>query len=322
MAGLFGFIRVLLVLIGLTISALLALGRFPDSNFKFEKYGHFVPQMFFALTIVLVVLFLFGFYGKRFKLTLILIPFWFFAGYLIMTPYFSYTGIKGKANNSKKTYTLLTYNSNMKDGSALVGLVKELAPDYIVVTEFSPKAKLIMDGLRKEYPSSYSRAQGGHDGIGIYSKHKAEFSMTLITEEGVSMPVVTAKVSPEGEDENDLTLLGFRAVSPHSQKLYSARNRTIEKAADMTSETEGAAMLTGDFNSTPYTPILRSVKDNEKLHFGASPFCTTWPTNRSRIYLIQIDNCLVNDNIRIISSRRGEKLDSDHYPLIIEFQVK
>jgi endonuclease/exonuclease/phosphatase (EEP) superfamily protein YafD len=60
---------------------------------------------------------------------------------------------------------------------------------------------------------------------------------------------------------------------------------------------------------------LRSVRDG----FG---ILATWPTFMGpRWMMIPIDHCFVSNDIRVVSASVGERIGSDHLPLIVELEL-
>ena len=80
------------------------------------------------------------------------------------------------------------------------------------------------------------------------------------------------------------------------------------------------AIVAGDFNMTPYSPVFRKfagiagLKDSRD-GFGWQP---SWPTFFPPLW-IPIDHVLVSPDIQVLMRRTGSYIGSDHYPVVAQF---
>jgi endonuclease/exonuclease/phosphatase (EEP) superfamily protein YafD len=75
----------------------------------------------------------------------------------------------------------------------------------------------------------------------------------------------------------------------------------------------------GDLNMTVWSPYYKSFVEKTKLHntrtgFGILP---TWPA-QSPLLFIPLDHCLVSEDIKVLHTRTGRNVGSDHLPLITD----
>ena len=315
-------IRMLLFVFGSLVALFLVLGRFPGLYWKLDQFSHFVPQYAFLLGGVILLLFLLGLPGKRFLLMWILLPFWCYSLYLFLPHFLKCREGMEMEDPGKTIFRLRELNvmCDYSDRSDLAELVSGEEPDFIVFTEYSPSAHRSMSEKEiSKYPWHYEIYDGDHTGIGVFSRYPAEFSVEQISE----MPIVRMEADC-GEGEGKFTLFAFRATSPRREYLYHLRNEVVRSAETWASALNTPAMMTGDFNATAYSPLMRLIESRGKMRFGASPWLYTWPALKKgwSPFLIQIDHCMVNDGIRVLRVRRCQKVKSDHYPVLIEFQIK
>jgi endonuclease/exonuclease/phosphatase (EEP) superfamily protein YafD len=124
-------------------------------------------------------------------------------------------------------------------------------------------------------------------------------------------------------DGSRLTIVGVHPPPPKSARMTAQRNQHMEALAAFTSQQEGAVLVCGDLNLTPWSPtFLRTLKKG-KLHdstrgFGLQP---TWPVENF-LSRVPIDHCLHSEGLRIVNRSVGPAFGSDHFPLIIDFSVK
>jgi endonuclease/exonuclease/phosphatase (EEP) superfamily protein YafD len=81
----------------------------------------------------------------------------------------------------------------------------------------------------------------------------------------------------------------------------------------------------GDLNASLWSPVYLDFAKQTKLTnvrqgFGLLP---TWPTFMGFNWLmIPIDHCLVSSDICVVNAQTGERIGSDHLPLIVELKIK
>jgi endonuclease/exonuclease/phosphatase (EEP) superfamily protein YafD len=78
-------------------------------------------------------------------------------------------------------------------------------------------------------------------------------------------------------------------------------------------------VLAGDFNTTPWAPGYRALLSTGLDDDGRTR--TSWPAFLP-FALIPIDHVLVSPQLQVISKRRGPRLGSDHYPIVVELRLR
>src|SRR5262245_21747420 len=130
--------------------------------------------------------------------------------------------------------------------------------------------------------------------------------------QGLSVRVTTAA--------GPLTIVGVHPSVPIIPLAQRARDETSRVAFARTREAGASALLVGDFNTTPWSPLVRDAAADERLrraHLGAaSTWASPWP-----ILGLPIDHAFAANDARI-SARVGPGIGSDHLPLLIDVQVR
>ncbi|MGE0044358.1 MAG: endonuclease/exonuclease/phosphatase family protein [Hyphomonadaceae bacterium] len=88
-------------------------------------------------------------------------------------------------------------------------------------------------------------------------------------------------------------------------------------AARAASAGERPALLLGDFNATPWSPLLSDITRTglRRARCGA-PFASTW-RSPDPIFGLPIDHAFVGEGLGVVSCRVGPGIGSDHRPLLI-----
>ena len=117
-------------------------------------------------------------------------------------------------------------------------------------------------------------------------------------------------------------VLSTHPLGPTSQERADLRDAQLEFAADWARSAEGAYLVVGDFNATPWSAPFRSlVSDtglrNSQIGFGLQP---SFPATSTALVRVPIDHLLHSDAIVVRDRRLGPDLGSDHFPLIVDLQ--
>jgi endonuclease/exonuclease/phosphatase family metal-dependent hydrolase len=124
--------------------------------------------------------------------------------------------------------------------------------------------------------------------------------------------------------QNKISLLSIHPRAPIRSGHFKKRNDMLAWAADRMKELESPKICIGDLNSSPWSPYYQELQKQTQLldvrtGFGLLP---SWPTFMGlKALMIPIDHCLVSSDFRILGVRTGERVGSDHLPLIVDLTV-
>lgn len=200
----------------------------------------------------------------------------------------------------------------------LLDLVSAEQPDVILLQEFSPAWRDATQSLKSDYPFSYAETRDDPFGIAMFSRISLD-SVSHVNSPPMGYPTIVAVMTVSGET---VTLINTHAAIPVAGSLFDARNEQIDSIVDIASTIKGAVILTGDLNLSLWSRRYRLLEEdtglsNTRRGFGVVP---TWPTFMP-FAMIPIDHALVSDGIRTVETRTGNRIGSDHLPLIIELAI-
>ncbi len=200
--------------------------------------------------------------------------------------------------------------------SKIMPMIRSENPDLVVLLEVGKTTAKELEVLRDILPYSIAHQDVDIDGAVIYSKFPLE--NTSIKSLGGGRKSVLADIRIQGK------VISIIAVHPSNAigKIYvEERNRQLEAIANYTAAVKNP-LLVGDFNITMWSPYYRRMVEKAKLHntrqgFGILP---TWPTFRPILY-IPIDHCFVSRDAKVLKTRAGSEVGSDHLPLITDLWI-
>ena len=206
-----------------------------------------------------------------------------------------------------------------RDYGSFVDAVRRERPDAIVLQELTDKWWAGVSELRHEFPHHYAIPRKGGSGIGILSRYPLEHAELLGFDDSLQ-PGIVARLDVEG---TPLTVLAIHPPTPLRAAKLAFRNKQLVESAARMRETEGAKVLIGDLNTSPWSPYFLDLVRESGLRDAraGSGVWPTWPAPLPPFMKIPIDHCLVGEGVRVDRIRAGEWLGSDHLPLVVDVAI-
>ena len=303
--GLLGFLATLLVVVNL-----LPLGA--RLTWLLELTTHFRLQ-YLAVTAVLLALLALR---RRWGACALLAA----AGAVSLLPVLPYVPrALPQASTAAEPLKLLTVNVSFRQFSArrLLEIIRESAPDVVVVQELTPHAESVLKDLDTAFPYYRKFTADGPTGIGLWSRHELEGEEVFALGR---VPAIEAQVkAPAGA----FTVIGVHLSAPTSPRRAEARNQELVELVARGAAVAGPLAVAGDFNVSPYSPYFTQWLDMSGLTDSRRnrTLSTSWPTMLPWAG-IPIDHVAVNSGFDIVSHRRLPNFDSDHYGLLVELALR
>lgn len=220
---------------------------------------------------------------------------------------------------------LLLINVNVhrlkKARRRLVACIERHQPDVVIVQEINQEWASALQGLVQQYPFFEVLPRNDGSGIALYSRHSCEH-LPLALPEGDARPGLLVKLDVNGVS---VCLLSIHPRAPIRRGHFELRNQMLASATAYLQDLPGPKICVGDLNASPWSPFFQDLAQQTNLisvrqGFGVLP---SWPTFMGPKWLmIPIDHCLVSRDIRVVSARTGERIGSDHLPLIVESEIQ
>ncbi len=213
---------------------------------------------------------------------------------------------------------LLNVNSANTSYDAVVSLIQEFDPDFVVLEEINSAWDAATSALHSAYPHRRSVPREDNFGIKLMSK-RPMLSSDIVYLDGAEVPTVIATFDISGQT---LMVMGTHPVPPVGAQYAAFRNEHLAAVAARMTSTTGPRLLLGDLNVTPWSPYFGDLLEDSGLRNASQGrgFSTTWPTFFWPLR-IQLDHCLHSADIQIVDKRIGQHVGSDHLPVQIEFRV-
>ncbi len=214
---------------------------------------------------------------------------------------------------------LANVNAENRDFQRIRDLIATADPDIVVLLEATPWLLDRLRDLDQRYPHRLAEPRDDLFGIALFSRHPLVQGQIIRFDDKTSPPVIVATISAAARP---LTLIGAHLWPPVSAEWAEGRNRQLRALADRVRQSQTPSLVLGDLNLSPWSPwFARLLADSglrdSRRGRGIQP---SWPAGWPPLW-IPIDHALFSEGIRIRQREIGPAIGSDHYPIIVDFQV-
>ena len=308
----------LAAMIGMTcLSVLLTLGAaFGQYDCRLDLLSHFRPWYFLIELIALCIFFSLRQY-KWVAITSIFL----IANSIPLIPLYYPQKAEGETAHRLK---LMQFNvcAPAKDYAPLSHYLLQEKPDLVVLEECGERCfqNLNRDKMFTYYPHAYRKTPLRHRLV-VLSK----FPIT-----GATNPIFFADPAIElltiDFKKNPINLLVMHSTRPSSGKRYYENQiEQFRQIGQIAAKSKFPFLMAGDLNVSPWNYsfnqlIKKSHLKNSMDGFGFQPSFPIFVSRYNTFPLIPIDHVLVSKQFQVLSRRTGQRLQSDHLPVIVELR--
>ena len=200
-----------------------------------------------------------------------------------------------------------------RDRARVIGFVRATRPDVLVVTELNDFWVRALDAVAADFPIRRLEPRDSHYGIALMSR----LPLTILDDKPAGAHAVVARLP-----QPRLTIVGTHAFPPLSPQLLLRRNQEFAALAAFVRRQAEPVVLVGDLNSSSWSPAFRDLlRDaglrDTRLGRGVQ---STWPAWLPMVQ-IPIDHALVSPGVRVHGRFVGDRVGSDHLPVVLDFSV-
>jgi endonuclease/exonuclease/phosphatase (EEP) superfamily protein YafD len=196
-------------------------------------------------------------------------------------------------------------------------MIREVNPDVLVMQELTPSTAAALTDLDTEFAHHLKFPADGPYGIALWSHHELEGAQLFALGR---LPAIEARVlAPSGS----FAVFGVHLSAPTTPRRAAARNEELRQLAARSAAVDGALLVAGDFNLSPYSPRFSDWLDASGLTDTrrGRTLSVSWPTLLP-IVGIPIDHVAVSSEFQILSHRRLPDFGSDHYGVLVELALR
>ena len=297
---------------GAIVSALTAAGFASGLWRPFELMSHFRAQYFLCLALAAIALAV-----LRRRITAAVFAAFALVNLAVLLPLYVGGERRARRPDTLRAMTMNIHTAN-RDVGSVRRAIRESAPDFLLLQEVNDRWLADLDELRATYPHVLAEPREDNFGIALFSK--LPFRTVRITYVGqAKVPSVLAELAAPG---GVFTVFGTHPLPPSGWGCSRLRNRQLAAIPAALAQVTTPIVLMGDLNVTRFSVYFDRLLEASGLHDSAlgHGYQATWPTHRP-MFLIPIDHCLHSPDIGIVDRQVGPQVGSDHYPLIVDFNL-
>jgi endonuclease/exonuclease/phosphatase (EEP) superfamily protein YafD len=230
-----------------------------------------------------------------------------------------YLGSPGESAAGAPGIRVMSFNllSNNENFGEVIAFIEASAPDLVFLYEASRPWEVAMGSAAFDYEVIRGRSDNLIFGTLVLARDEVG-AVSFGFAEGQPR-AISLQYRPEGWPV-DVKVLSSHPLAPTSEERAGLRDAQLGFAADWAAEQEGAFLVVGDLNASPWSwPFRRLVADgslrNSQIGFGLQP---SFPATSNVLLRVPIDHLLHSDALIVTNRRLGEPLGSDHFPLLVD----
>lgn len=233
-----------------------------------------------------------------------------------LAPYWSPLEPPAQASVAER-WSLLSWNVNSKSVQWAVAsaVIRQADADLVLIQELNHEGVPAVAAMADLYPHRLLEPHSGNFGMGILSKTPLRSPWTHHVGD-YAFPLMEVKVEALGRV---IQVWNLHPVPPAGEHNSQQRDAYLEEVVRRASK-EGALVVAGDFNAAPWSRGYRSIADG--LHLSDSAYgrglSPTW-FGMGALWQLPIDHALFRGGLRVVERKVGDRLDSDHSPILVVF---
>lgn len=213
---------------------------------------------------------------------------------------------------------LMNVNSQMGDPKRVAEAIRRIDPDFVVLEEVNSRWITDLADTLARYPHSQLTPRDDNFGIALLSRLPLGSRRTVYIGPASAPSIIAEIETPQGM----CTVLATHPLPPIGSEYAAYRNAQFVALPAEVRKAIHPVLLFGDLNCSPWSPHFARLLADSGLKDSTRGWGvqSSWPAD-NWLLRIPIDHCLYSPSIRITRRGIGPDVGSDHFPLIVEFQL-
>lgn len=310
-----------IIIVGINVFFFFILLSTLVSIYPFELFVSLLPYLL-AVSLFLFILELMSIkvyeLGKKLGIVIILFsilcliyPTYIFVNQALISP-----SVKIESKNTLKVTFQNKYYLN-PDMEGLTKQTKDLDADIIGFAEVNDisEYKKYLD----KYPYVFNTKLETLMGVVIFSKYELKDSEALNASKDGDMnhsPYIKTKVVMP--DKSEVNLLMVHLIAPTGSGFTKLKGDALDILYSKVDKLEGKTIVIGDFNTTPYSPQISSLRNSSKFYSASKGkgILDTW--EGPSFLKFQLDQAYLSNNMKVDKFEVRDTVGSDHHLIFLE----
>lgn len=235
-----------------------------------------------------------------------------------------YLGSPGESHPDAEVIRVMTFNllSTNEEYGEVVEFIEANQPDVVLLHESSLPWEAAMESSGLPYDVVKARSDDLIFGTlvlihqSIDTSNVASFGFAETAARAVAISL------EDGEWPAPVSILSSHPLAPTEGERAALRDAQLGFAANWAAGQQGAYIVTGDLNATPWSWPFRNLiavgrLRNSQVGFGLQP---TFAANSTALFRVPIDHLLHSEGLVVRNRALGPPLGSDHFPLMVDLE--
>jgi endonuclease/exonuclease/phosphatase (EEP) superfamily protein YafD len=232
-----------------------------------------------------------------------------------------YLGSPGEQVDGAPRIRVLSFNllSNNERYNEVIEYIEGVDADLVFLHEASRPWEVALDSAGLEYEIIRGRSDNLIFGTLVLVRDAVE-AVSYGFAEGQPR-AIALEYQPEGWPA-PVNVLSTHPLAPTTSERAKLRDAQLAFAGEWAGEQQGAFVVVGDLNASPWSWPFRRLAStgglrNSQIGYGLQP---SFPAHSNVLVRVPIDHLLHSDVLRTRDRRLGPALGSDHFSLIVDLE--
>jgi endonuclease/exonuclease/phosphatase (EEP) superfamily protein YafD len=210
------------------------------------------------------------------------------------------------ATAGEHSFSVLTLNTwdSLDNLKPLARYLATAPADIVILSEFGPPKRPLLDELRGVYPHQTDCAAEWECSLALLSR--------IPFEAGGASRVAGGGPAFVWARAGEVTVIGTHLYRPSRSPSQHARE--VQALGDFIRRIEGAVVLAGDLNTSPWSNSFRTLRAETGLA-PAALLIPSWPAWPLALPQVALDHVLLSPELAVTASGTGPAVGSDHLPV-------
>lgn len=232
-----------------------------------------------------------------------------------------YVGSPGESMAGAPDMRVMSFNllSTNESYNEVIEYIEATEPDLVLLHESSRPWEVAIGSSGLDYEIIRGRSENLIFGTLVLAREAIEaVSYGFAEGEGRAIAVVYQPT----DWPVPVRILSTHPLAPTSAERAGLRDAQLAFAAEWAAGQDGAYLVVGDLNASPWSSPFRGLVSegglrNSQIGFGLQP---SFSANSAMVLRVPIDHLLHSDELRVRDRRLGPALGSDHFPLVVDLE--
>lgn len=234
-----------------------------------------------------------------------------------------YLGSPGEGDPAAPSMRVMSFNvlSDNERYSEVIEYIDAVDPDLVLLYEVSRPWEVALESSSLAY--RIIRARSDDLIFGTVALVRQEDVEAISHGFAADQPrALELAYRPTGWPD-PIQVLATHPLAPSRADRAALRDAQIRFAAEWAETREGAVMVVGDLNATPWSWAFGLLTEaglrNSQLGFGLQ---ASFPADAFSLIRVPIDHLLHSEQLVVRNRYLGPRLGSDHFPVVVDLELQ